>query len=669
MRVAIIGAGPSGLVTLKYLQTAHQFLDIDPIEAVLFEAEDSMGGTFAHRTYEDAELVSSKQLTTFSDFRPRKDDPDFLSTDRYIEYLNDYCHHFNLWPAIKLSSPVVSVRRHSSKRHVLTFKDKKNNGELCEYMFDAIAVCSGLHVTPNLPAIEGIQHVPQHFHSSDLKSKAQFGIDKTILILGSGETGMDLAYMAVNSPTRRVLMSHRDGFLCAPKRVPDPVILPILGNKPDPTHLNVPVDSSSASLFDTAYVHPRLRDHMLLWEYYDFFIKSTLWLVGGSKYGMAQWVGGISDGRYHASSIFFNKSNKAMPYISAPYRQEGESSLVDRIRSSLIQVPIADTHGRHIDLAPWPERIDENGVVRFRDNGGKEYTRLKDESIKPDIVIFATGYTQTFPFFDKSNLSDGRSDSLKGDKRGNDHNQHGHDYKTPGQLNVRDIWHTSDPSVGYIGFVRPSFGAIPPLSELQAQLWVLNLVRGPGSFSHLNPADEPQYRLKHATNSRIQYGVDHESYAYQLALDIGSAPSLMEVIRAGWTYPSASTVVAKNGKTLKPVQGAWYKLPLVWALGANFNAKFRMGGPWRWDGAREVLVDELWDTVERRGGFFGHVTLSGLPMLVFGSISFVLWMIEPFITIFSSSKGGCGSDVVGGKGIERDGEENEIMLSSRGKED
>lgn len=620
MRVAVIGAGPSGLVTLKFLRTAHQFLgSTDPIEVVLFEAEDSVGGTFAHRTYEDAELVSSKQLTTFSDFRPRKDDPDFLSTDRYVEYLNDYCHEFDLWSAIKLSSPVVKVRRRLSKGrrvHVLTFKNKKGDGELCEYVCDAVAVCSGLHVTPNLPAIEGIQHVPQHFHSSELKSKAQFGTDKTVLILGSGETGMDLGYMAVNSPTRRVLISHRDGFLCAPKRVPDPVILPILGNKPDPSHLNVPVDSSSASLFDTAYVHPRLRDHMLLWEYYDFFIKSTLWLVGGSKYGMAQWVGGISDGRYHASKIFFNKSNKAMPYISAPYRHECESSLVDRIRSSLIQVPIADTHGRLIDLAPWPERIDHDGVVRFRDNGAKEYTRLKGESIKPDIVIFATGYTQTFPFFNQPTGLD--------------------DYNTPGQLDVRDIWHTSDPSVGYIGFVRPSFGAIPPLSELQAQLWVLNLVRGPGSFSHLSPGDEPQYRLKHPTTSRIQYGVDHESYAYQLALDMESAPSFTEVVKAGWAYPSQaiSTTWSRGGAALKPVEGAWYKLPLVWALGANFNAKFRMRGPWQWDGAREVLVDELWDTIERRGGFFGHVTLSGLPMLVFGSISLVLWMFECFASMF-----------------------------------
>ena len=88
---------------------------------------------------------------------------------------------------------------------------------MTQYDCDALAVCSGLHVTPNIPAIEGIENVPVHFHSSGFKLKSQFGVDKTVLILGSGETGMDIAYMAVNSPTKRVLMSHRDGFLCAPK--------------------------------------------------------------------------------------------------------------------------------------------------------------------------------------------------------------------------------------------------------------------------------------------------------------------------------------------------------------------------------------------------------------------------------------------------------------------
>ena len=44
---------------------------------------------------------------------------------------------------------------------------------------------------------------------------------------------------------------------------------------------------------------------MLLWEYYDFFIKSALWMMAGSKYGLGQFVGGVSDERYHASKSPF----------------------------------------------------------------------------------------------------------------------------------------------------------------------------------------------------------------------------------------------------------------------------------------------------------------------------------------------------------------------------
>ncbi len=57
MRVAVIGGGPSGLVTLKYLITAHEFFPgLEPIEAKLFEAEEAIGGTFRYRDYEDSEV-------------------------------------------------------------------------------------------------------------------------------------------------------------------------------------------------------------------------------------------------------------------------------------------------------------------------------------------------------------------------------------------------------------------------------------------------------------------------------------------------------------------------------------------------------------------------------------------------------------------------------------
>jgi hypothetical protein len=46
MKVAVIGGGPSGLVTLKYLLKANEFFPIKRVEARLFENETSVGGTF-----------------------------------------------------------------------------------------------------------------------------------------------------------------------------------------------------------------------------------------------------------------------------------------------------------------------------------------------------------------------------------------------------------------------------------------------------------------------------------------------------------------------------------------------------------------------------------------------------------------------------------------------
>ncbi|OIW29196.1 FAD/NAD(P)-binding domain-containing protein [Coniochaeta ligniaria NRRL 30616] len=590
MRVAVVGAGPSGLVTLKYLVTAHKFLGTEPIEARLFESEGEVGGTFVARVYEDAELVSSKQLTTFSDWRPREDDPDFLSAGRYVGYLKDYCTHFNLWPHINLSTKVVSVSRRTGGGHTVVYeKDGLEDSWEC----DAIAVCSGLHVVPNIPEIPGIENVPVTFHSSQFKKREDFGVDKTVLVLGSGETGADLAYLAVTSPTKQVVLCHRKGFHFAPKRNPTPIILPILGRKPKPRKtLPVPVDSSRASLFDTAYIHPWLRKTDLLWKYYNWYVRAILWTTTGTTHGLDQWVGGITPGLEDSDKIFFNKSNKAGPYVSAPYRPK-QKSLLETLRSAIIAIPPVDTHGRQIDLAPFPERIDATGTVHFRNNGRPEYERMKDSNIKPDIVVFCTGYKQVFPFLNNSSA----------DKSAKP-------YPTAAEADVRDIWARDDPTVAFVGFVRPSLGAIPPLSELQAQLWVLSLV-SPGRVPRpLAPEDERHYRLLHPPESRVQYGVDHESYAYQLALDMDAAPGALEVVGLG--------LVAGGNRV--------WRLPLVWALGANFNAKFRLRGPWRWEGAVDVLGDELWETVARRGWFFGHFSLSALPMMIFGPISLMFWI-------------------------------------------
>jgi dimethylaniline monooxygenase (N-oxide forming) len=203
-------------------------------------------------------------------------------------------------------------------------------------------------------------------------------------------------------------------------------------------------------------------------------------------------------------------------------------------------------------------------VVEFVDNGRPEYNRLKYQGLRPDMVVLCTGYKQGFDFFAGSDCKE--------------------PYPTPDTADVRRIWKRDEPTVGFIGFVRPSLGAIPPLAEMQAQLWITNLLAGEKLPTRLKPEDEKHYQLAQIPGARITYGVDHESYAYQLALDMDSAPGFLNVLRF-----------------FSP------KLFVVWALGANFNTKFRLQGPWKWEGAAHLLVsEEFWMTITRRPFVFGE---------------------------------------------------------------
>lgn len=85
-RVVIIGGGPAGLVQLKVLlhfarhgaRAGAAAIDDDDgcspeFDPILLEQASDIGGTFAWRSYENGTLVSSKQLTAFSDCKQTAD--------------------------------------------------------------------------------------------------------------------------------------------------------------------------------------------------------------------------------------------------------------------------------------------------------------------------------------------------------------------------------------------------------------------------------------------------------------------------------------------------------------------------------------------------------------------------------------------------------------------
>lgn len=182
------------MVTLKTLLEASTA--DHPIEAKLFEAETEIGGTFKYRSYENAELVSSKQLTTFSDFRLPQSTPDHISLPEYVEYLRSYADAFNLWPHINLGhrvtmiEPVDKSQAGTKWKHRVTHSSIEAPDEEAFFDCSHVAICTGLHVQPNEPSIPGIENVKgEVFHSVKYKERAQL-VGRDILILGCGETAM-----------------------------------------------------------------------------------------------------------------------------------------------------------------------------------------------------------------------------------------------------------------------------------------------------------------------------------------------------------------------------------------------------------------------------------------------------------------------------------------------
>ncbi|KAJ9476067.1 Flavin-binding monooxygenase-like [Pseudozyma hubeiensis] len=604
MKVAIIGAGPSALVTAKtLLEAADADPDFKPV-ITLFEAESDIGGTFRYRSYSNATLVSSKQLTSFSDFRLPLEHKDHLTLDEYVQYLEDYTTHFKLRERchFRMRTKVIkSVKVEGG--HLLRYRsldgDDKDTADRSE-VFTHLCVCSGLHVTPALPSIPGlpptidgdqvvtermgsaettasritepVEHATNAseiitLHSSQYKDRSLYR-GKRVMVLGTGETGMDMAYEAVKAGAKEVVLCTRSGFLLFPAVLADFVVF---GNVFDG---NLPIDGLITNLFETAYVHPWVAAAHLRWFVSDFVIKRLLWCLTGTQAGCNQWVGELEPHRLGRAYTFLNKSSKAMPYINRGWKSRNR--FLERI-TSYLDPPTVKPDEVSVDLAPFPARVNEDGTVEFVRNGRKEDLRMRNRTVKPDVVVYATGYTQQFDFLSK-------------------------EYPVPATVRCRDVFDPKDPSVAFIGFVRPGVGAIPPIAEMQAQLWTLILRdRIPA------PLSTPHYYLLVKENARIKYGVDYSSYVSTLARDMGTAPPLGQLL---WAYG--------------------LKVTLIYCFGASFPTFYRLLGPYRHADAKRIVETEIYDTIRRRG-VVGNLMMGLIPMIFYAWINLTALILEKML--------------------------------------
>ena len=134
-KVAIIGAGPSGITALKNL------LD-KGIEAVAFDRNSDVGGNWIYSeseshssVFETTHIISSKTLSQYEDFTFDEFDPetsDYPSHDELRRYFQAYAKKFDLYPFIRFETMVISCKRIDDQTwEITTEKDGIENKLWC----------------------------------------------------------------------------------------------------------------------------------------------------------------------------------------------------------------------------------------------------------------------------------------------------------------------------------------------------------------------------------------------------------------------------------------------------------------------------------------------------------------------------------------------------------
>lgn len=209
MRVAIIGAGPSGLAAARALQKVG-------IEPQGFEASNGVGGLWdinnpRSTMYESAHLISSRTTTEFTEF-PMKTKVDYPSHSLLLKYFQDYADKFDLKKYFKFNAKVAELTRTPEGEWQITTEGDPQS----KHYFDHVILANGILAEPNVPSFKG-KFSGTIFHTSSYKRAEQLK-DQRVLIVGAGNSGCDIAVDAVHH-ARETDMSVRRGYYFVPRYI------------------------------------------------------------------------------------------------------------------------------------------------------------------------------------------------------------------------------------------------------------------------------------------------------------------------------------------------------------------------------------------------------------------------------------------------------------------
>lgn len=183
--VAIIGAGPSGIVSAK---TAIEC----GLKPMVFEKSSRIGGLWKPESgsvWESMHTNISYHTCQFSDFPWKEGVQDFPDQAEVNEYLNEYATAFKIPPHLQFDSEVKKVAMSNGKWQV----EWLNGDNRYVKTFDFVIICSGIFSKAFIPEIPGIEAFKgEVLHAKDYKNRGAFK-DRRVAVVGNAFSGCEIA--------------------------------------------------------------------------------------------------------------------------------------------------------------------------------------------------------------------------------------------------------------------------------------------------------------------------------------------------------------------------------------------------------------------------------------------------------------------------------------------
>src|SRR5919109_3774838 len=214
-KVCVIGAGSSGIAAAKALH--QRGFDFD-----CFDKSDRVGGNWVYKNrngmssaYRSLHINTSREQMEYPGFPMPKSYPDFPHHTHIAAYFDAYVDHFGFRERVTFETGVEHAEPAEGGWEITL-----DDGRTLSY--DAVMVANGHHwdarwPEPAFPGGESFAGVQMHAHDYT-GDDPNFFRDKRVVILGMGNSAMDIAVESSFSATATYLAARRGAWV-VPKYV------------------------------------------------------------------------------------------------------------------------------------------------------------------------------------------------------------------------------------------------------------------------------------------------------------------------------------------------------------------------------------------------------------------------------------------------------------------